>query len=59
VPDKGRSNVKQFTLIGRPGYVFRVASTFLWGGFIPCVAGVSVCGGFRTLARVADVVEVL
>lgn len=50
--------MKRFTLIGRPGYVFRVTSAFLWGGFIPCVTGVSECGGFRTLARVADVVEV-
>lgn len=50
--------MKRFTLIGRPGYPFRVTSTFLWGGFIPCVTGVSLCGRFRTLARVADVVEV-
>lgn len=48
--------MNRFTLISRPGYAFRVTRLFNYFG-IPCVTGVSLCGGFRTTARVADVVE--
>lgn len=34
---------------------FRVVSTFLGAGFIPCVTGYSLGGGYRINVRVADV----
>lgn len=46
----------RFTLIGRPTLVFRVVAAGLYAG-IPCVLGHTLDGNFRTLARVADVVD--
>lgn len=46
-----------FKLIGH-GKVFRVVKTYQAAGFIPAVVGVSLCGRFKTTARIADIVSV-
>ena len=44
-----------FSLISRPGLIFRVVRVYMAAGFIPSVYGISLCGKRCTVARLADV----
>jgi hypothetical protein len=52
------SNGTRFRLISNT-CAFRVVSTYLAAGRIPCVVGISLCGHYRTQARVADILCLL
>lgn len=49
-------NDAHFSLIGRPGVIFRVVKRYHAAGFIPSVVGVTLDGEKQTVAREADTV---